>query len=84
MKVLVGKEEYEQVRMAEKTTGKKIKHLTMIVPDCINGVWGVYQVIRCYKSVSKYYAEMKLLERAENEAEAHLKVVKVTVELRQR
>lgn len=84
MKVLVEKENYEQVRMAEKTARKKIKHLTMIVPDCVDGVWGAYQVIRCYKSASKYYAEMKLLERAENEAEAHLKTIKVTTELRKR
>lgn len=84
MKVLVDKGNYDQVREAEKVAGKKIKHLKMFVPDCVDGVWGVYQIIRCYKSVSKYYAEMKLLERAESEMDAHLKLMKMTAKLKNR
>lgn len=84
MKVLVSKENYEQVREAEKVAGKKIKHLKMYVPDCVDGVWGVYQIIRCYKSVNNYYSEMKLLKKAENEADAHLKVMGLVKELRRK
>lgn len=82
MKVLVSKENYEQVREAEKVAGKKIKHLKMYVPDCVDGVWGVFQIIRCYKSVSNHYSEMKLIKIANNEADAHLKVMELIKELR--
>ncbi|MBO0961483.1 hypothetical protein J1P26_17390 [Neobacillus sp. MM2021_6] len=82
MKVLVAKENYEQVREAEKVAGKKIKHLKMYVPDCINGVWGVYQIIRCYKSFTNYFAEMKLIKEAESEVDAHLKMMGLVDELR--
>lgn len=82
MKVLVSKENYEQVREAEKVAGKKIKHLKMYVPDCVDGVWGVYQIIRCYKSINNYYSEMKLIKKAENEADSHLKVMELINELR--
>lgn len=82
MKVLVSKGNYDQVRQAEKVAGKKIKHLKMYVPDCVDGVWGVYQIIRCYKSITKYYSEMKLLEKAENEADAHLKLMRMIDKLR--
>lgn len=77
MRVEVSKEQYLQIRQSEKVVGKNIKHLQMFVPDCIGGVWGAYQVIRCYKSISKYYAEMKLIERADNKIDAHLKVKKI-------
>lgn len=77
MKVEVSKEQYLQVRQSEKVAGKKIKHLQMFVPDCVGGVWGAYQVIRCYKSVSKYYAEIKLIKRAENRMDAHIKVKQI-------
>jgi len=82
MKVLVDKENYDQVREAEKVAGKKIKHLKMYVPDCVNGVWGVYQIVRCYKSISNYYSEMKLIEAAKSEMDAHLKIMKMIKEHR--
>lgn len=77
MKVLVSKGNYEQVREAEKAAGKKIKHLKMYVPDCVDGVWGVYQIIRCYKAINHYYSEMVLIKKAENEMDAHLKIMKM-------
>lgn len=77
LKVLVSKENYEQVREAEKVAGKKIKHLKMYVPDCVDGVWGVYQIIRCYKSINNYYSDMELIQKADSEMDAHLKLVKM-------
>lgn len=77
MKVEVSKENYDQVRQAEKVAGKKIKELKMIVPDCVNGNWGAYQIVRCYKTINKYYAEMKLLESAESEMDAHVKLMNI-------
>lgn len=82
MKVLVRKENYEQVREAEKVAGKKIKHLKMYVPDCLDGVWGVYQIIRCYKSVSNYFSEMSLIKKADSEIDAHLKMAQLIKELK--
>ncbi|AJD91558.1 hypothetical protein JMA_22410 [Jeotgalibacillus malaysiensis] len=83
MKVITPKENYDLLRAAERTAGKKIKHLTAVVPDCVDGEWGAYQVIRCYKGASNYFAEMKLLKRAESEADAHAKVAQAMKELRQ-
>ena len=83
MKVLVSKGNYEQVREAEKVAGKKIKHLKMYVPDCVDNVWGVYQIIRCYKSINNYYSEMKLIKKADSEIDAHLKVVELVREIKQ-
>ncbi|MEH7223876.1 hypothetical protein V7112_08645 [Bacillus sp. JJ1566] len=77
MKVEVSKEQFLQVRQSEKVAGKSINQLQMFVPDCVGGVWGAYQVIRCYKSISKYYAEMKLIEKADSKMDAHLKVRKI-------
>ncbi|GKU84013.1 hypothetical protein [Niallia sp. NCCP-28] len=49
----------------------------MAVPKCMEGEWGVYQVMRCYRSVHRYYAELKLLEQAANEIEAQLKCIQI-------
>lgn len=73
MKVLVDKENYNQVRKAEKVAGKKIRYLQMYVTDCVDGVWGVYQVIRCYEIFGrKYIAEMRLIKRAQNEVDSYI------------
>ncbi|MFD1738844.1 hypothetical protein ACFSCX_20205 [Bacillus salitolerans] len=49
-KVQVTKEHYEYFRNAEKITGKKVKDLVIGVPDCVEGIHGVYQVKCCYKT----------------------------------
>lgn len=79
MMVNVGEGAYKQAREVEKSHGKKLKDLFMIVPDVIDGVAGVYRVIRCYKGVSykgvdKYWAEMELIEPADSLEEAVLKM----------
>lgn len=74
MKVLVGEGAYKQAREVEKLHGKKLKDLFMIVPDVIDGVAGVYRVIRCYKGVNEYWAEMELIEQADSLEEAVLKM----------
>lgn len=77
MKIVVSKEQFEQVRQVEKVLGIKIalapKEQQLRVVDNVNGQWGVYQVIRCYRSVTKYFAELKLIEPAKTEQEAVLK-----------
>ncbi|MEQ6049506.1 hypothetical protein U2I53_10710 [Lysinibacillus capsici] len=77
MKVVVSKEQFEQVRQVEKVLGIKIalapEEQQLRVVDNVNGQWGVYQVIRCYRSVTKYFAELKLIEPAKTEQEAVLK-----------
>ena len=74
MKMVVSKEQYEQVRQVEKMLGVKIalapeEHQLRVV-DCLNGQWGIYQIKRCYKSATKYFAELKLIEPATTEQEA--------------
>lgn len=77
MKIVVSKEQFEQVRQVEKVLGIKIalapEEQQLRVVDNVNGQWGVYQVIRCYRSVTKYFAELKLIEPAKTEQEAVLK-----------
>jgi hypothetical protein len=75
-KVQVSKEKYDQVRETEKASGLKINKHIMMVPDCVNGVWGAYKVKRCYKSLSRYFADMELVERADNEYQAEILTLK--------
>ncbi|MFW7187318.1 hypothetical protein [Lysinibacillus sp. BNK-21] len=81
MKVVVSKEQFEQVRQVEKVLGIKIalapEEQQLRVVDNVNGQWGVYQVIRCYKSITKYFAELKLIEPAKTEQEAVMKFMAV-------
>lgn len=84
LKVLVSKGNYEQVREAEKVAGKKIKHLKMYVPDCVDGSWGVYQIVRCYKSINNYYSDMALIKKADTEIDAHLKMMKMINEYKKK
>lgn len=85
MRVEVTKAHYGDMRKAEKVAGKKLKDLTVVVPDCINGIHGAYQVKRCYRTVKgKYIAEMLLLEKTENEAQAMLKTFQYMQKLREK
>lgn len=81
VKVVVSKEQFEQVRQVEKVLGIKIalapEEQQLRVVDNVNGQWGVYQVVRCYKSVTKYFAELKLIEPAKTEQEAVMKFMAV-------
>lgn len=81
MKVVVSKEQFEQVRQVEKVLGIKIalapEEQQLRVVDNVNGQWGVYQVVRCYKGVTKYFAELKLIEPAKTEQEAVMKFMAV-------
>jgi len=43
----------------------------------VNGQWGIYQVIRCYKSITKYFADLKLIEPATTEQEAVMKFMAI-------
>lgn len=77
MKIVVSKEQFDQVRQVEKMLGVKIAlapedHQLRVV-DNVNGQWGIYQVIRCYKSITKYFADLKLIEPATTEQEAVMK-----------
>lgn len=54
----------------------------MYVHDCVDGAWGVYQIIRCYISIDNYYSEMKLLKSADSEMDAHLKLMQLIKELK--
>lgn len=81
MKIVVSKEQFEQVRQVEKMLGVKIAlapedHQLRVV-DNVNGQWGIYQVTRCYKSVTKYFAELKLIEPATTEQEAVMKFMAI-------
>ncbi len=81
MKMVVSKEQYEQVRQVEKMLGVKIalapeEHQLRVV-DCLNGQWGIYQIKRCYKSATKYFAELKLIEPATTEQEAIMKFLAI-------
>lgn len=75
MKIVVSKEQFEQVRQVEKVLGVKIalapeEHQLRVV-DNVSGQWGVYQVLSCYKSATN--AELRLIEPAKTEQEAGLK-----------
>lgn len=81
MKMVVSKEQYKQVRQVEKMLGVKIaltpeEHQLRVV-DCLNGQWGIYQIKRCYKSATKYFAELKLIEPATTEQEAIMKFLAI-------
>lgn len=81
MKMVVSKEQYEQVRQVEKMLGVKIalapeEHQLRVV-DCLNDQWGIYQIKRCYKSATKYFAELKLIEPATTEQEAIMKFLAI-------
>lgn len=83
MKVLVEKENYNQVREAESLAGYKVKYLQMYTTDCVDGVWGVYQIIHCYKSFGdNYFAELKLIKKAQNEADSHVKFMEIVNRLK--
>ena len=72
-KVIVSKEQYDQVRAIEKAAGVKIAQLSegqLRVPDCINGQCGIYRVKRCYRSGLKYIADMELVEATDTEEQA--------------
>lgn len=84
IKVQIEKDHYDQIQKAEKSIGMKIEDLTMIVPECINGIWGAYQITGYYRTKSCYFAEMNLLERAESEIEAFLKAKKVANKLQKK
>lgn len=77
MKVVVSKEQFEQVRKVEKVLGVKIAFATeeqqLRVVDNVDGQWGIYQVMRCFKGATKYFAELKLIEPAKTEQEALMK-----------
>ena len=77
VKVIITKEQYDQVRAVEKMTGLKVakQSTEMKVPDCINGQHGIYVIKRCYRSAGKYFAQMELETPANSEIEAilHLK-----------
>lgn len=75
-RVEVSKEKYEQVREIEKTSGLKIHKHIMMVPDCVNDIWGAYKIKRCYKSLNKYLADMELVEKAKNENHAEFLTIK--------
>jgi len=81
MKIVVSKEQFDQVRQVEKMLGVKIAlapedHQLRVV-DNVNGQWGIYQVIRCYKSITKYFADLKLIEPATTEQEAVMKFMAI-------
>lgn len=81
MKIVVSKEQFDQVRQVEKILGVKIAlapegHQLRVV-DNVNGQWGIYQVIRCYKSITKYFADLKLIEPATTEQEAVMKFMEI-------
>ncbi|TKI60494.1 hypothetical protein [Lysinibacillus varians] len=81
MKMVVSKEQYKQVRQVEKMLGVKIalapeEHQLRVV-DCLNGQWGIYQIKHCYKSATKYFAELKLIEPATTEQEAIMKFLAI-------
>ena len=75
-KVDVTKEAYEQVRALEASKGIKITDAEwmLFVSECVNGIWGVYQITRCYKSFEKYYASFKIIEVARSKTDAEDKV----------
>ena len=74
MKIVVSKEQYEQVRQAEKALGVKIalapEEYQLRVIDNVNGQWGIYQVMRCYKGAMQYFADLRLVEDTATEQEA--------------
>jgi len=81
MKIVVSKEQFDQVCQVEKMLGVKIAlapedHQLRVV-DNVNGQWGIYQVIRCYKSITKYFADLKLIEPATTEQEAVMKFMAI-------
>ena len=81
MKIVVSKEQFDQVRQVEKMLGVKIAlapedHQLRVV-DNVNGQWGIYQVIRCYKSITEYFADLKLIEPATTEQEAVMKFMAI-------
>lgn len=71
-KIEVSKSAYDDVRGIEAYTGKKIadESNALYHAGLLNDTWGVYQLTHCYKSFSKYYAKVKLIEAASSEAEA--------------
>lgn len=71
-KIEVTKSVYDDVRFIEDYTGMKIATESNAVYNAgfLNYSWGVYQVMHCYKSFSKYYAKVKLIEVAASENEA--------------
>lgn len=77
MKVVVSKEQFEQVRKVEKVLGVKIalvpEEQQLRVVDNVGGQWGVYQVLRCFRGAMNYFAEVKLIEPATTEQEAVIK-----------
>lgn len=77
MKVVVSKEQFEQVRKVEKVLGVRIAFASeeqqLRVVDNVSGRWGVYQVMRCYRGAMNYFAEVKLIEPAKSEQEAVMK-----------
>lgn len=71
-KIEVTKSVYDDVRFIEDYTGLKVNDETNPIyhAGLLNNTWGVYRLMYCYKSFSKYYAKMKLIEVAASENEA--------------
>lgn len=81
VKVFVTKEQYDQVRAAEKASGTKVgktEGWEFRVPDCIDGQHGVYKVKRCYRSGLKYIADMELIEATTSEEHSMLVMMALT------
>lgn len=76
MIVPVTKDHFDFIKEAEETSGKKAKHSMIAVPDCINGIYGVYRVKKCFRKNKAYFADMKLLQEANSSLDAEVKVFK--------
>lgn len=77
-KIFVSKEQYNQVKNAEKALGVKIarapKGWEFRVPDCVNGQYGIYKVNRCYPSGLKYIADVELVEATKSHQETLIRM----------
>lgn len=76
-KIEVTKEQYDRVRLRESENGVKATdaEAMFITPYCLNGVWGLCQIMRCYKSFTKYYAELRMVVVASSESDAENKFI---------
>lgn len=71
-KIEVSQRVYEDVRWIEEYMGIKITNEANAVyhAGLLNDIWGVWRLTHCYKSFTKYYAKVKLIEATGSEARA--------------
>lgn len=71
VKTTASKAMYDDVRKAEKATGLKIEKIEAVMVDCIDGQWGLWKIMRCYRSGKNYIADVRIIQECDSEQEAN-------------